>query len=95
MPDLFVGDSGFKTIWALTQDGTAYVLTGATVALKFTKPDFTTLSKTGAVETPATGGNCSYTWAVGDIDQAGVWQVDITATKGTEIVHGRDTFVVG
>ncbi len=95
MADIYVADSGFKTTWALTQDGSAYVLTGATAAIVFTKPDGTTLAKTGVVETPATGGIVSYTWAVGDIDQAGTWKVTITTTKGSEILHGVDTFIVG
>ncbi len=95
MPDLFVSDSGFKTIWSLTQAGVAYNLTTATIAITLTKPDGTTLSKTGSIEGTATLGQVSYTWAVGDIDQAGTWKVAFAVTKGTEIVHGIDTFVVG
>ena len=70
-------------------------LTGAAVELHLRKPDGTTLTKTAQVTDPATGA-WSYAWQVGDLDAAGVWEVEaqVTYSDATVQTFGPQRFVV-
>lgn len=70
-------------------------LTGATVTLHLRKPDGTTLSPTAVVTDAATGA-WSYSWQVGDLNTAGVWEVEaqVTYSDTTVQTFGPQRFVV-
>lgn len=70
-------------------------LTGATVTLHLRKPDATTLTKPATITAAATGA-WSYSWAVGDLDTPGVWEVEaqVTFSDTTVQTFGPQRFYV-
>ena len=70
-------------------------LTGATVEAHLRKPDGTTLTKPATVTDAATGA-WSYSWAVGDLQTPGVWEVEVQVTFSDATVQtfGPQRFVV-
>lgn len=70
-------------------------LTGATVEVHLRKPDGTTVTKPAAIIDAATGA-WSYSWALGDLTAAGVWECEaqVTYSGGTVQTFGPQRFVV-
>lgn len=62
-------------------------ISGTTVTMYFSRPDGTTLTKTGAIVDAATG-QVKYTTTAGDtvLDTAGEWQVQVKVNISTTTV---------
>lgn len=72
-----VGDVGLQIIVQVLDQNGAVIDIGGAVALKIKllKPDGTTLDKTASFLTDGSDGKIYYTTIVGDLNQAGLWQV--------------------
>lgn len=93
-PEIHVGDVGTQfTITILDQDDVAVDLSGySTKQLIFTKPGGTSLTKTASFATDGTDGIIQYTSIAGDLDEAGIWQIQAILNSfhsniGTFTVH--------
>lgn len=75
-----VGDTSPALTGTLSSDETgASNLTGSALALHLIRPDGTTVVKVATIVNP-TLGTWSYSWVVGDLSQAGTWEVAIVVT---------------
>lgn len=74
---------------------TAANITGAALALHFKKPSGATVTKTGVIVNGAAG-TWSYTWVAGDLDEPGVWwmEVQVTYSGGRVQTFGPTSFAV-
>ena len=86
-----IGDRKTPLGLELTQSGDAVNLTGCTVAYTLTGPmPLTTSAGSGSVTViNAAAGLVAITWAAGDVDAAGDYQVRVTVTNGSGL---KDTF---
>jgi hypothetical protein len=99
--EIHVGDVG--TVIRITvkdENDTAVDVSGATVTktFKFLKPDGTTVLKAASFNTDGVNGILKYTTLAADIDQSGVWKVQVNvvlagatwySTWGEFVVHGN------
>lgn len=70
-------------------------ITGATLALHIKKPSGTVLTKVGTIVS-GVAGTWSYTWVAGDLDEAGVYEVEnqVTYSNGRIQTFGPDKVAV-
>lgn len=75
-------------------DGTAIDLSGCTavVVLKRSGQDAVTLSATVAADQVANTGEVTLTWADGNLDDAGSYQLEFWAGDGGDVRLASDTF---
>ena len=73
------GDTSPDYTGQLKSNGVPKNATGATLELHFKKPSGTVLTKAGAW-TDASVGTYSSTWATGDLNEAGAWQMEPKVT---------------
>lgn len=74
------GDTAQPLTAALTLNGSAADLTGATVMLHMvdsSKPPNTIINSAMTIVSPATAGNVSYAWQAADVSVAGTFQIEI------------------
>lgn len=73
--DLRVGAVGIVITFTVKLNGTAQDISSGTTTLTFTKPDGTTVTKSGTFVTDGTDGQVQYTTEAGFLDQSGIWRV--------------------
>lgn len=92
-----VNDYGMVGIITLKQNGVAANISSyTTVQYILQKPSYESITKTAALYTDGTDGKVTYTFADGDIDEAGVWKLQVRLSKtGSEITSEESIFIVG
>lgn len=83
------GDTGIPVAATLSDENGVVNLTGYTVTVN--------MRKVGSTENTITGGACSivsapagtvtYTFAAGDVDETGLYNLEFVATSGANIIH--------
>lgn len=94
---IFVGDEGTEFRVTVTDDGVAVDLSSATeILFIFRKTDATTLEVNGQLYTNGTDGIVFYNTVAGDIDQSGVYklQVRVTISSGNVFSSSIGSFKV-
>jgi len=94
---IFVSDTGTEMRVTVTDDGVAVDLSSATeILFIFRKPDGTTLEVDGLLYTDGTDGIVYYNTVAGDIDQSGMYklQVRVTISSGNVFSSSVGSFKV-
>lgn len=98
MAEIHVGDIGTAIIITIKdEDGSIVDVSTATEKLiYFKKPDTSLLTKNAALTSGGTDGRIHYTFASGELDQAGTWrsQARVTVGSGTWYSSGFSFEVV-
>lgn len=82
--ELHYGDIGTVIRITVNEDNVAKDVSGATAkAFKFRKPSGATVNKNASFETDGTDGVLRYVTADGDLDEAGLWRVQVLLEIGT------------
>jgi hypothetical protein len=80
--EIHVGDVG-TSLRATIYDGSSiFSLSSATVSVVLVKPDGTKVTKAGSLVTDGTDGLVEYITVSGDLDQAGIWEIQAIVTVG-------------
>lgn len=83
--DMMAGDTGTTLVISVTNAGSAYDLTGASVSLQWLNQQ-SILQKRSMTITNASGGVCNYTFAQSDTFPGSmVFQIVVTTSAGTNL----------
>ncbi len=99
--ELHVGDIGTSIIVTIQDDGVAVDVSSASpITFTFCRPDATTFTRTGVLNTTGADGKVKYVTVSGDLDTHGTWKYQVTVTIsgsvwntdiGTLVVHKNIT----
>ena len=79
--ELHVGDVGTTILVTIKDDGSAVDVSSASpITYTFCRPDGSTFTKTGSLNTSGTDGKVKYVTTSGVIDVAGKWRYQVTVT---------------
>ena len=77
--EIHVNDIGTKFLVTIKDDGSIVDVSGASsILMKFRKPDDAVVTKNGLLESDGTDGQVYYNTQAGDLDQAGLYKLQVT-----------------
>ena len=96
MTTFTVGDTAPDLTGTLTADGAPVNLAGASLSVHIQRPGAGLVIIAPATVVDAAAGTWSYTWATGDLDSTGTWEVAVVVTYASGAIQtfGPETFTV-
>jgi hypothetical protein len=90
--DIHVSDENVTFTFTIMENCVAISVASVTLkTLTFTKPSGSTLTKTASFSTDGTDGNIYYASIAGDLDEAGIWNVQAKVQFGSGSSYHSET----